>query len=388
MKRSRLTIKRVKALKPKEKRYLASDGEGLNLEVFPSGVKTWVVRHTRNGKPAQTAIGRWPHISLEQARKLASQLKPTLFAGIPATTVRDFGARYMKEIVKRDRKNPSDIERYLRKEIYPQIGNKAIEAVTAADLRIIIFQKREQGFPQAALAVRDVLKRMFDYAVVCGVAQTNPLAAIPRKYVAKSSSRDRALAEDEVSEFICALEHSKLKTRLKIALKIVLLTLTRKGELVHSQWEHIDFEKAEWVIPPENSKNKKRHIIYLSRQAMACFQELAAQCGPIRPDPKHYVLHQLWSKTQPMCESTLNKALDRIDADIAHFTVHDLRRTATTLLSNDEWPADVIEKALNHSKRGVRGVYDRAEYKEQRQKMLQAWADKVEDLVIEKRKEQ
>jgi integrase len=383
MKHRKLTIKTVKALKPKIKRYLVADGDGLYLEIYPTGIKTWCVRHKRDGKPAKTTIGRWPFINLEQARKLAEQLKPTLFAGVPSTTVKEFGTRYMREIVTRDRKDPQPIQRCLEREVYPAIGDKALEAVTVADLRIIIFTKREQGFEQAALAVRDVLKRMWDYAVVCGVAQSNPLLAMRRKYIAKASSRDRALTADEVAEFVCALDNSKLKPRIKAALKLILLTLTRKCEPLHAQWEEIDLDKGEWLIPASKSKNKKPHIVYLSRQAKALFAELAAAWGAVGPDPKHYVLHQLWSKSWPMSESTLNKALDRIKSDVAHFTVHDLRRTATTLLSEREYPADVIDKALNHIKGGVRGVYDRAAFKEQRIKMLQDWADVVEDLAIE-----
>jgi len=164
---------------------------------------------------------------------------------------------------------------------------------------------------------------------------------------------------------------------LKIALRLILLTLTRKSELRLARWEHIDFERGEWEIPPEQSKTGKGQIVYLSRQA----QELFMRKRPSSMRPGGYVFPALGSNgSSPIGQSTLNRALERARRGMVHFTVHDLRRTGATRLSEMGFSPDWIEKALNHKLGGVRGIYNRAEYGTQRRKMLQVWADAIDAL--------
>jgi integrase len=302
-----------------------------------------------------------------------------------AATVRQFGARYMREIVCVYRKDPESMNRYLERDVYPTVGDKPVASVKLYDLRCLIFNHRDEGHPQAALALRDLLKRMWDYAVVSGIVASNPLQALHRKFIAKSASRSRSLSPVEVGEFMNSVADSRARTMVKAAFQLILLTLTRKTEMLLARWEHIDVAKNEWIIPPEHSKNKKQHVVYLSVQAKRLFVDLAKRHYGGNPNPKHFVIHASGSRTQPLAESTLNRALSRIAIGMQEFTVHDLRRTAATLLSENDYQADVIEKALNHTMKGVRGVYNRAQYRDQRRRMLQDWADKVEDLTIEAR---
>jgi integrase len=386
MQAKRLTTTRVKTLKPKKTRYMVADGEGLYIEIHPSGAKSWRVRYRRDGRPATTNLGRWPAISLEAARTKVAQLNPSLFSGLKGTTVRDFVGRYQREVVCRARKDPTSIARYFDKNIVPVIGDKEIDKVSVADLRNIVFSKRDQGFPLVALALRDVLKRLFDYALVCGVVSANPILAIPRKLIATPHPRMRTLSRAEVGQFVCRMEQTRLKPRIKAALQLLLLTLTRKGELLLARWEHVDLGEREWSIPAELTKTRTPHIVYLSTQAAGILRSLAERYPNATPNPKHCVIPAQWSTTQPLSESTLNRALERIAGDMEPFTVHDLRRTGATLLSEAEFNADVIEKALNHVIKGVRGVYNQALYKEPRKQMLQEWADMIDDYAIEQRK--
>lgn len=385
MKRELLTVAKIKATKPKEERYLVADGRGLYLQVFPSGVKSWCVRYRRNGKPMKITIGRWPHMNLEQARKQTERMKPTLFDGMPETTVRQFGARYMREIVQRHRKDPDIISRYLDRDVYPAIGDKAIAVVVANDLRAIVFAKRDLGHLQAALILRDLLKRLFDYAIVCGLVSANPTLAIPRKLIATPHSRARFLSRSEIGQFICSIEGAHLKPRIHAALQLLLLTLVRKSELMLARWKHINFNEREWIIPADHSKTNTEHVVYLSAQAVRLLESLAARVPGKQLNSEHLVFSHQWSTSQPMSESTLNRVLERACSDMEHFTIHDLRRTGATHLAEAEYPSDVIEKALNHAIGGVRGVYNRAQYKEQRRAMLQAWADKIDDYALDYR---
>jgi integrase len=229
-----------------------------------------------------------------------------------------------------------------------------------------------------ALELRDLLKRMWDYAVVCEVVASNPLQALQRKFIGKSVSRRRFLSAAEVGRFT-------LRKHLRNALQLILLTLTRKTEMLTAQWKEFDLRRGEWTIPGCHTKNKQPHVVYLSPQACRLLMDIASEFPDGKPAPSFYVIHAPLSKTQPISQSTLNRALGRVSKGFEYFRVHDLRRTAATLLSEDEYQADVIEKALNHTIKGVRGVYNRAQLKQQRKRMLADWADKVEDYAIEQR---
>jgi integrase len=239
-----------------------------------------------------------------------------------------------------------------------------------------VFSIRDAGHGQAALAVRNLLKRVWDYALACGVTLENPVRVTPTKYIAVPKARSRVLSEPELATFLKRLDAVSVRAELKDALLLILLTLTRKSELRLARWEHISLERAEWEIPPEHSKTGAGQIVYLSRQAIAILKRL-------RPSSQRvgYVFPALGSDgNSPLGPSGLNRVLERVERGMMHFTVHDLRRTGATRLSEMGYPPDWIEKALNHKLRGVRGIYNRAEYAQQRREMLQAWADTVDAL--------
>jgi integrase len=225
--------------------------------------------------------------------------------------------------------------------------------------------------------IRGLLKRLFDYAMTAGLTATNPVMALPMRHVHRARSRDRALAPQEIGVFLKAVMTSNVRRQFKVALRLILLTLVRKSELMLARWEHVDVEKAEWHIPAENSKTGKPHIVYLSPQALALFAELRSLAGG-----SELVLPGRGSLNKPFAHNAMNNALKVAlrGQDIPAFTIHDLRRTASTLLHEHGWPADVVEKALNHTIGGVRGVYNRAEYAGQRREMLGFWGEYVEGL--------
>ena len=183
------------------------------------------------------------------------------------------------------------------------------------------------------------------------------------------------MSRSEIKVLLQRCDAASVNYRLRLALRLILLTLCRKSELRQARWEHIDLEAATWEIPAEHSKTGKPHIVYLSRQAVDCFRHLRGLSGRAE-----VVLPARDAITVPIGASILNKQMQRVRWGIAHFTPHDLRRTASTVLNELGYNADWIEKALNHSARGVRGVYNRAQYAEQRRTMLQEWADWLDAL--------
>jgi integrase len=387
-----LTDTALKALKPKDKPYTLADERGLYVEVFPTGGIVWRFRYRINGRQEKLTLGKYPALTLKNARikrdeaaqaaamgeSPAQQKQLAKVAAADATTVADFGERFFREIVAKDRQNMTSPRRYFDKSIVPAIGTKPMRDVTTEDVRAIIWRKKDEGFDAAAGEIRGVLKRMFDYGLTAGLVTINPVLALPMRHVHKAKSRERALSPEEIRIFLKAAFESNIRRQFKIALHLILLTMVRKSELQLARWEHVDFEQAEWHVPAENSKTGKPHIVFLSRQAIALFNELQALAGG-----SDLVMPGRGSFTKPFAHNAMNNALKVAlqGQDIPAFTVHDLRRTASTLLHENGWASDVVEKALNHTIGGVRCVYNWAEYAPQRQEMLQFWADFIEHFL-------
>jgi integrase len=387
-----LTDTALKALKPKDKPYIVSDERGLYVEVFPTGGIVWRYRYRVAGRREKLTLGKYPALTLKNARikrdeaaqaaamdkSPARQKQLAKQAAADATTVAEFGERFLREIVARDRQDITIPRRYFDKAIVPAIGARPVREVTTEDVRAIIWKKKDEGFDAAAGNIRGVLKRLFDYAMTAGLVTVNPVLALPMRHVHKAKSRDRALSPDEIRKFLTAAFESNIRRQFKIGLHLILLTMVRKSELLLARWEHVDFEQAEWHIPAEHSKTGKPHIVYLTRQSVALFKELQALAGG-----SALVMPGRGSLTKPFAHNAINNALKVALAgqDIPAFTIHDLRRTASTLLHENGWASDVVEKALNHTIGGVRGVYNRAEYEPQRREMLQFWSDYIEQLM-------
>jgi integrase len=387
-----LTDTGIKALKPRDSRYLVTDGRGLCLEILPSGKLSWLYRYRLNGRPEKMMVGRYPEMSLKVARNKRDELGGVVASGrSPArekrmakmatssgTTMREFAERYYREIVIRDRKDPRNIRRYLNNEILPALGGKQLREVTAADVQALVFRKRDNGQESAAAEMRNLIKRVFDYAIVCGAAQINPAMALPTRFITKVRTRTRALLPHEIGIYLQTVYRSNIRRQFKLALHLILLTLVRKSELVLAQWKDVNLEDGEWNIPAENSKTQQPHTVYLSTQAVGLFRELKRLAGE-----SPWVMPGRGSLSKPFSHNAMNQAMGSIKFDLAPFTIHDLRRTGSTLLHEKGFASDVIEKALNHTLGGTRGVYNRAEYAEQRRTMLQFWGDYIEGLVSE-----
>ena len=388
-----LTDAQIKGLKPKAgTRYSKADGNGLLLDITPGGVRSWVYRYRLNGKREKLVLGRYPDLTLKAARtkrdeyavQVANGESPALEkrlarAGMATNpTVREFGDLYFKDHVEGKLKSAKDFRRYLDSEIYPSLGAKLLKELDALDVQALVYRKRDNGRIAAAMRIRLVLKQIFDYAVERRLVTVNPAAMVAARFIGKARKRSRVLSPAEIRLYLRTIYQSNMRRQFKLALHIILLTLSRKSELLLARWKDVDLDKGEWLIPAENAKGGKPHLVYLSTQVAEMFRELKALAGE-----SELVLPGRSSLRKPFARNALNKALEGLTFDMEPLTIHDLRRTGATLLTEKGFNRDVIEKALSHEKQGIRAVYILAEHASERKKMLQWWADYVDSIVNE-----
>lgn len=422
-----LTDIKLRHLKPREKAYIEADGGGLFIEVTPKGSKVWKLRYRFEGRQEKARLGAYPDYSLAQARAWRDDCKVLVARGLSpaalkrgdpipddategtrelagaflrdwhpktvaairaneeaarhAETLEAFAWRWFREVAKPSNSNPRNIMRALEKDIIPALGAKAVTEITVADVLSLADRIKARGADQMALVTRNILKRVFAYAIAREVATFNPAAAVESKYIATAKSRDVALTQAEIGRLLRGIYQSNMARAHKLALHLLILTMVRKSELIEARWSEIDLDAAQWSIPGERMKKERPHLVSLPTQAVAMLEELQGLAGeaewlfPSRNDPR-----------KPIAKTTLNAAVRSLDLDVRDFVIHDFRRTASTHLHEAGFNSDWIEKALAHEAKGIRGVYNRAQYADQRREMLQWWADFVDSQIEEGRK--
>lgn len=266
------------------------------------------------------------------------------------------------------------MRRVLEKDVFPWMGKVPLADVKPADVMELCDRIKARGSPKMALLTRNVLRRMYDYAIARHMAEANPAAALVARFIATEESRTRVLSSKEIGVVMRAVYDSDIRRPLKLALHLLAITMVRKSELIESTWEEIDLVAGVWDIPAERMKMSSPHRVYLSRQAKELLQDLhGLSRGSVYLFPS-----SRGAEDRPISKSTLNQAVRALSIDIQHFVLHDFRRTASTYLHEMGHPSDAIEKALAHKIGGIKGVYNRAEYGDQRRIILQAWADFVQ----------
>lgn len=392
-----LTDTRIKALKPRAKRYPVADGGGLLLEVMPSGSRIWRYRYSLHGQRQPTAtIGEYPAVSLAAARERARRYSEIVASGVSpiadakrdrgATkqlgTVREFGAYWIEqEISGKSAEYRRTTERALGKDVYPALGNKSLTEVNPGDVLALCDRIKNRGAPKMALHTRNVIKRMYEYAIARQLTTINPASAIVARFIATQESRTRVLTPDEIGSVLRAVYASSIRRPLKLAIHLLVLTMVRKSELIEARWPEIDFESGVWRIPADRMKKDREHWVYLAPQALAMFKELHES-----RTSADYVFPTVRGIDRPIAKSTLNQAIRALDIQVQHFVLHDFRRTASTHLHEMGHSSDAIEKSLAHTIKGIKGVYNRAEYAEERRRILRVWATFVDAQIDEGRK--
>lgn len=388
------TDREIQNLKPQEKRYSVKDklNNGLFIEVKESGIKSWHYRYSLDGKQDRLVLGRYPDLSLKDARQIRDESASLVAKGISpkqskkkVTSVlfSDYGERYLNEVIKKERKNPYNMILCLNNDIYPMLGHIALDQISVDDVRRVIWRKKDQGYDASANQIRGLLKRMFDYAITLGLVPYNPVLAIPTRHIYKAVPRNRYLSTSEIRTYYTTLLNSRIYRPRKLGLLLSLLTLVRKSELLRAKWEHIDFEQRIWHIPETKADSATGHsremVVYMSDQVIEIFKELKTIAGD---EPYVFVGRKTGTHISHNAFNTAQKSALAL-TDIPDFTVHDLRRTASTHLNEQGFNSDAIEACLNHTMRGVRGVYNKAKYEKERTLMMSQWSDYIFSVIYE-----
>lgn len=396
-----LTDTKLRSLKPQDKLYKVSDRDGLYVAVTKNGVISFRYDYRFNGRRETVTFGRYSAdgITLAEARAELIEAKRLLNAGIsPAskkrdgieskkigTVFKDYTVNFLNDAQYADSTRAMK-EAIIEKEIYPVFGNLQLEEITTPRLRALCEKIKDRGAKATALQVREIVGSVFTYAIDRGYEISNPADGIKASSIGTFQARERAMSPKEIGILFRELENYSCYPTLKLAVKFVLLTLVRKSEFIHATWDEIDFKNRQWVIPKGRMKGRKEHVIYLSDQAMDILTGMKV-CAM----GSDYLMPSRYDIKKPLSNAALNNVIDgtvkRINEKGIEFepvTVHDLRRTASTLLHEAGYNSDWIEKCLAHVQNGVRAVYNKAEYAEQRRKMLQEWADMVDEWIKEK----
>ncbi len=389
-----LSETQIKNLKPQEKAYKVADRDGLYLVVTPSGTKSFRFNYKINGRHETLTLGRWKEqITLAEARQKLLEAKRLIAQGVSPSiekkraksllnasqgTVEDWAERFFAW--KQNAPNTDQTRRYtFKNHIQPRWGSWKLSEVRFQDIRNAVDEIVETNSPTAAIAVRHFMSYLFDFAIARDESFVeNPARRIKVSTIHQCKPRERALSEEEIANFLTVLKDVPAVPQNRIGAMLLLLTMVRKNELIEAKWSEIDFDKRVWSIPAERMKMSRPHNVYLSRQALALFETLKSASGG-----SEHVFEPFSGKK--LSKNTLNRILMKCvelarerGLKLDHFTPHDLRRTASTHLHEAGFNSDVIEKCLAHEQKGVRAIYNRAEYAEQRRELLQAWADMID----------
>jgi len=394
-----LTDTALKKLKPQGKPYKIADRDGMYAHVTTSGTITFRYDYRLNGRRETLVIGKYGRsgLSLAGAREKCIDARRAVTEGRSpaqekqrekrrlreAKSLGEFGKRWLSEA------QMADSTRAMRKTIFerdilPALGKRLLAEISPDDLRQLCATVKDRGAPATAIHVRDIIKQIYGFAILHGEKVPNPADEVGPSSIATFKPKDRSLSPTEIRVMLKMLEHVPTLPTIRLGMRLFLLTMVRKSELQHATWDEVDFENAVWTVPKERMKRSKAHNVYLSQQALDIMIALKTCAGDSR-----YLLPSRYDSDAPMSRATFNRITyavveraKKADLPLEPFTVHDLRRTGSTLLNELGFNRDWIEKCLAHEDgRSSRGVYNKAEYEQQRRHMLQEWADMIDAWV-------
>ena len=269
--------------------------------------------------------------------------------------------------------------RRLELHIFPDLGNRPVKEIKPLDLLETIRKIEKRKATHLSRRLLQVCKSIFRYALVTQRVEYNPASDLQGTLVPHKEKHYPTLQPQELPKFLVSLEQVATTLQNKLAIKLLLLTFMRQGELRHSKWTDINWDAEEWLIPAENTKMRDAHIVPLAKQTLELLKELQTLTGY-----SHYLFpSQQRQKNPVMSENTVNVVLKRMGYE-GKLVGHGFRALASTILNEHGFRPDVIERQLAHAERNkVRAAYNRAEYLQERHKMMQWWADYIEKIRIQ-----
>ena len=393
-----LTDTTLRNAKPGEKQIKLFDGHGLFLLIAPSGTKAWRLKYSFHGKEKLISLGLYPTVSLKEARERAATARKDIENGIDPSEKRKlkksacqntfegvalewheqnkhkWSEVYAKTIMHRMKRNH-----------FPQIGSKPVHLVSAPELLALLRKIEARGAKDIPHIVRSICSSVFRYAIATGRAERDPAADLKGALAPRvRRNLPSQTTPEAVGHLMIAIDNYPGTFVVRSALQLMALTFCRTGELRNAEWREIDLEDGLWRIPAERMKMSRDHLIPLSRQSVAILRKLQAYSGK-----DVYVFPNYKTEKRSMSKSALLGAIRRLGFENDEMCPHGFRSMASTMLNELGYNGDWIERQLAHVPRNIiRGIYNRAEYLPERRKMMQAWADYLDELRRKTREQQ
>ena len=394
----------IKASQPQDKPYRLNDGKGLILLINPNGTKYWRLNYSFQGKRKTISLGVYPDVSLKQARIKAQLCQKQLSEGVNPSQERKKDKQIVQKAIEDEQRlvdgiplensftevsqnwlagyektvAPSTfnkVARRIEKHVLPYLGNKPIAEIKAPDVLELVLPIAKRQTVETAHRVLNHCHRVFKYAVAHGLMEYDPSPAVMDALPSIKVKHRAAITDPrQIGQLMRDIDNYTGTFVVKCALILSPLLFARPGEIRQMEWNDIDLDAKEWRYFV--TKTETEQIVPLSRQAIEVLEDIQKLTG-------HgcYVFPSARSDKRPMSNNTVRLALRAMDYDKETMSAHGFRTTASTLLNEQGWSPDAIERQLAHTSRNkVRAAYNRAQYLEERKNMMQAWANYLDSL--------
>jgi integrase len=407
MKKALFTDTMIKKLKPEDMDYTKSEGNGFSIRVYTSGVKTWLYLYVIDGKRRKMNLGQYPDVTLETARGKFEDAKRQVKNGVDplaikeqeqeerrkAPTVADLANEYIERHAKVFKRSWQADERLLNKEVVAIWGKRKAADIKKRDITLILESIVDRGSPAMSNQVLKIVRKMFNFAVERDILQSTPCLGV--KALSPNTRRERTLTEPEIKTLWGTIDTASISGEVRRALKLVLLTAQRPGEVAGIHSDEIDGHW--WTIPAARSKNGKEHRVYLTQTALSllgdttgkgfifrCPHEAREQSIDSHALPVAVRRNLVWpltdGKGKPLYQKDGKPATEN-KLGVDKFTPHDLRRTAATFMSGLGFHDEMIDAVLNHTKQGIIRTYNLNKYDSEKQQALKAWERKLLSII-------
>ncbi|HVZ45484.1 MAG TPA: tyrosine-type recombinase/integrase [Ramlibacter sp.] len=392
--KGQLTDLKLRNLETREKPYKVADGNGLYVLVSATGLRAWRWKYRFARKEKVLPLGKYPDVTLAEARAARDEARKKLLADIdPAEERRDAKvallvahensfetvARAWHEVwaPTKHQRYSEDVLVRLERNVFPVLGHKPVSQIEPKDVVRVMDLVQGRGATDIARRVRNTCSQIFRYAVTKGLCSRNPAADFkPSDVLPQRKAENHArIDEADLPELLRKIEAYEGSQLTRLAMKLLALTFVRTSELIEARWNEIDFDNAEWRIPAERMKMKRPHIVPLAPKAIEVLRTLQLISGRFEllfPGER--------DRKKPMSNNTILKALERMGYK-GRMTGHGFRGLASTALYERQFPSDHIELQLAHVRGKVRGAYDHSRQLPQRRKMMEFWADYLDSCL-------
>lgn len=392
----KLNDRQIKNAKPAEKPFKLNDGKGLYLYINTSGGKLWRFDFSYNGKRKTLSIGKYPTVSLVEARQAAGNARRLLVSGQDPSEAKQQEKRerqaaalntfeaiarrwHSDNLIRWKENHAARVLRYFETDVFPVIGEMPIQEIRVSDIKTVLDGVMTRGVNNTAEKIREWTGAIFDYAVMLEVVETNPAYSL-RKYIpAKQTDHRPALPREELTEFFRRLILAEIEPQNRIALILNMLTFLRSTELRGGQWNEIDFDAAIWTVPAQRMKHEKiapkpPHAVPLADWTLELLAELKELTGNTP------FLFPSRTKTDGfISDATISRIIERMGYK-GRVTPHGFRSLASSVLNEQGFNPDAIERQLAHIENNkIRAAYNRADYLNERKEFMQWYSDFLQE---------